>query len=150
MHFVIIGISIGLLLAAILSLVGGHYISFLLQLVPAIFLVIAKYFPDNFLIKSLGSTVSPTPREGMLISRIMLEQSLFYAKIAIILVSLFLLYQNSGIEIDMNNASHPIVLFLYLMPLSTLCVVCISLYYALRFIYIKAFKRDAVLSTRNN
>lgn len=150
MHFVIIGISIGLLLAAIMSLIGGHYISSLLQLVPVSFLVIAKYFPNNFLTESLGSTVSPVPREGILKSRLAFDQSMFYAKIAIILISVFLLCENSGVEIDMSNTKHPVVLLLYLIPLSTIFVVCVSLYYGLKYAYIKVFKRDAVWSEKNN
>ncbi|MEH6542677.1 MAG: hypothetical protein V7721_01940 [Porticoccaceae bacterium] len=136
MHFIIIGVSIGLLIASIISLIGGYFLIFFLQLGPAIILFTAKRFPNNFVAQSLATTINPVPREGMLKSRLSAECALFYAKIAIILVSIFLVVNNSGVAIDMNDTGNPIVLMLYLIPLSALYVTFMSLFYSLRFLYI--------------
>lgn len=146
MIYIMIAVTIGLLISSIFSLLKADYLSSLLQLIPAGFLILASQFPHNFVIQSLGKTISPTPEPGLLKSTLAARQTWFYAKIAALLVAVCLLCRSLELNVEPADLPHPLTLFLYLTPLAMLFTLLMSAYYALKLVYIKLSGHDAVWS----
>lgn len=136
MRYLIYLIVLGFSILLIISLINGrHTTAILLQFIPPLIYLLVLKYPNNIILTILLCKINPQPKIGLWRSQLAAKSALFYTKFSLLCIILFICLRS--IDLNMENLNNPIVIILYILPLSIAILLLISLFYTIKYVFIK-------------